>query len=224
MKTLPFSSIIALVIVTMLTGCQHTDKGLEETPEIKSPNIMQKLFNINTNKGFYITLPDHKNQIKLISFTEIDTSKNEKPYVKGVLSDNKNYSAWLDYTNITALNISNDKNIFKLVAPYILTNSNPASDDKHSNPNNTDLPSSALYLGAFELDYRTNNINQYGQQLLGDYSTLTAIDYDGQETVNVVIRQYQTRTDQDKKINSRVHKLTFNVAKEMILVDDVVVE
>lgn len=224
MKTLQFSSIITLVILTMLTGCQYIDKGLDETPEIKSPNIMQKLFNINTNKGFYITLPDHKNQIKLTSFTEISTSKNEKPYVKGVLSDNEDYSAWLDYTNITALNISNNKNIFKLVAPYILTNSNPASDDKRSNLNSPDLPSSALYLGAFELDYRTNNINQYGQQLLGNYSTLTAIDYDGQETVNVVIRQYQTDNDQDKKINSSVHKLTFNVGKEMILVDDTVVE
>ncbi|MGM8887271.1 hypothetical protein ACS8FD_15205, partial [Psychrobacter sp. 1U2] len=72
--------------------------------------------------------------------------------------------------------------------------------------------------------YRTNNINQYGQQLLGEYSTLTTIDYNGQDTFNVVIRQYQTETDQNKKINSSVHKLTLDVDEGLILVNDAIVK
>ncbi|MBB1419554.1 MULTISPECIES: hypothetical protein [unclassified Pseudoalteromonas] len=121
------------------------------------------------------------------------------------------------------MNISNNKNIFKFVAPYTLTNSNPDSD-KNSSLDCHDLPSSALYLGAFELDYLTNNINQYGQQFLGKYSTLTAIDYDGQKAVDVTIRRYPTQADQERKNNSSAHKLMLDVDEGLILVDDAIVE
>ncbi|MGM8910653.1 hypothetical protein ACS8FB_11100 [Psychrobacter sp. 1U1] len=221
MKILQLSSIVALVTLTTLTGCQHIDKTLEQTLETKSSNVIQKLFNVETDRQFYITFPDHKNQVALTEFVSANDSQDSKPYVRGVLADSKNYSASLDYTNITALSISNDKNIFKFVAPYTLTN---PDSDKKSSLDSPDLPSSALYLGAFELDYRTNNINQYGQQLLGEYSTLTTIDYNGQDTFNVVIRQYQTETDQNKKINSSVHKLTLDVDEGLILVNDAIVK
>lgn len=223
MRTLQLSSIILLAALSALTGCQKTDKALETSLETKSSIVIKKLFSIDTDKAFYITFPDHKNQIQLTEFTKLSTSKNEKPYIKGVLSNNEHYAAWLDYTNITALNISNDKNIFRFVAPYTLTNTNPDTDKK-SSLDSPDLPSSALYLGAFELDYRTNDINQYGQQLLGKYSTLTVIDYDGQKTVDVTIRQYPTQADQDKEINSSAHRLTFDVDEGLSLVDDAIVE
>lgn len=223
MKILQLSSIILLAALSALTGCQKTHKALETSLETKSSIVIKKLFSIDTDKAFYITFPDHKNQIQLTEFTKLSTSKNEKPYIKGVLSNNEHYAAWLDYTNITALNISNDKNIFKFVAPYTLTNSSSDTDKKFS-LDSPDLPSSALYLGAFEIDYRTNDINQYGQRLLGKYSTLTAIDYDGQQTIDVTIRQYPTQADQDKEINSSVHRLTFDVDEGLSLVDDAIVE
>ncbi|WP_201550876.1 hypothetical protein [Psychrobacter fjordensis] len=224
MKVLQFSSIIALVTLTTLAGCQHTDKTLEGSLEIKPSNVMQKLFSINTDEVFYITFPDHKNQVELTNFISANDSQGSKPYVRGVLANNKNYSASLDYTNITALNSSEDKNVFKFIAPYTLTNTTPVSDEALSNLDNPNLPSSSLYLGFFELDYNTNNITQHNQQLLGKYSTLTDINYDGQETVNVSIRQYPTETDQNKNVRSSVHALTFKAGEEMTLVDNVVAE
>ena len=223
MNVLKSSSIVALVTLTTLTGCQHINKTLEQPLENKSPSVLKKLFSIDTDRQFYITFPDYKNQVALTEFISANDSQDSKPYVKGVLVDNENYSASLDYTNITALDISNDKNIFKFVAPYTLTNSNPDSD-KNSSLDSPKLPSSALYLGTFELDYRTKSINQYGQQLLGKHSTLTAINYDGQDTVNIVIRQYPTQADQDKEINSSAHRLTFDVDEGLSLVDDAIVE
>lgn len=223
MNVLKSSSIVALVTLTTLTGCQHINKTLEQPLENKFPSVLKKLFNIDTDRQFYITFPDYKNQVALTEFISANDSQDSKPYVKGVLVDNENYSASLDYTNITALNISNDENIFKFVAPYTLTNSNPDSD-KNSSLDSPKLPSSALYLGTFELDYRTKSINQYGQQLLGKHSTLTAINYDGQDTVNVVIRQYPTESDQDKNVRSSVRDLTFKVGGEMMLIENVIVE
>ncbi|KRG34795.1 MULTISPECIES: hypothetical protein [unclassified Psychrobacter] len=223
MKVLPFSPIIALVTLTTINGCQYADTILESKLKKEPSEVMQKLFNIETDRQFYITFPDHKNQVALTEFVSTNNSQDSKPYVRGVLADNKNYSASLDYSNITVLNGSKDKNIVEFIAPYTLTNSNAASDETRSTLDNPNLPSNSLYLGFFELDYNTNNITQYDQQLLGKYSALTAIDYDGQKTVDVTIRQYPTQADQNKNVRSSVHDMTFKVSEEM-MIDNVVGE
>ncbi len=223
MKVLPFSPIIALVTLTTINGCQYADTILESKLKKEPSEVMQKLFNIETDRQFYITFPDHKNQVALTEFVSTNNSQDSKPYVRGVLADNKNYSASLDYSNITVLNGSKDKNIVEFIAPYTLTNSNAASDETRSTLDNPNLPSNSLYLGFFELDYNTNNITQYDQQLLGKYSALTAIDYDGQKTVDVTIRQYPTQADRNKNVRSSVHDMTFKVSEEM-MIDNVVGE
>ena len=211
MNALQFSSIITLVTLTTLTGCQYADKKIDSQLKTEPSEVMMKLFSIDTDKHFYITFPDHKNQVALTKFISANDSQDSKPYIRGVLAGNKNYSASLDYSNITALNSSKDKNVFKVIAPYTLTNSNPVLGETLSNLDNPNLPSNSLYLGFFKLDYNTNNITQYNQHLLGKYSTLTDISYDGQETINFTIRQYSTETDQNKNVRPNVHDLTFKV-------------
>lgn len=224
MNVLKSGSIISLVTLVTLSGCQYANTRLESQLKKEPSEVMQKLFSIETDRQFYITFPDQKNQVALTEFVSANDSQDSKPYVRGVLADNKNYSVSLDYRNITALNGSKNQNIVKFIVPYTLTNSNAVSDETLSTLDNPNLPSNSLYLGFFELDYITNNITQYDQQLLGKYSTLTAISYDGQDTVNINIRQYPTETDQNKNVRSSFHDLTFKVGEEMTLIENVIVE
>ena len=83
MTILQFSSIIALVTLTTLTGCQHTDKTLESSLEVEPSSVMQKLFSINADEAFYITFPDNKNQVELTEFIRANDSQDSKPYVRG---------------------------------------------------------------------------------------------------------------------------------------------
>lgn len=55
MHVLKSGSIIALVTLITLSGCQYADTRLENQLKKEPSEVMQKLFNIDTDRQFYIT-------------------------------------------------------------------------------------------------------------------------------------------------------------------------
>ena len=159
-----FKCILLLTFIAVIFGCENNPKS----------DVMLKLFNVNTSKQLIINIPESlKNQCIIDELIEVDSEAYAKGTTTMINTDEK-ITVIFDYNNIVAIN-HNDTSIFRFVAPFTVSGSGTGNFN---------------YIGLFELNKKTNDINHSYSKFIGDRIVLDKLIYDGNESLDVIIKTY----------------------------------
>lgn len=156
--------ILLFTLAAMILSCDNRPKS----------DVMLKLFSINTSNQLIINIPESlKEQCIINELIEVDSLG----YAKGTQTNEETgekITVIFDYNNIVAINHS-DKSVFRFISPFTVSGSGTGN---------------FKYIGLFELNNKTNNINHSDSKFIGDRIVIEKLVYDGNETLDVIIKTH----------------------------------
>ncbi|MGB5394016.1 MAG: hypothetical protein WBN16_07185 [Lutimonas sp.] len=172
MKTIKiiYKTTLLFIFATTILSCNNKPKSDTK----KNSKVMLKLFNINTSNQLIVNVPEsHKEQCIINELIKVDSLG----YAKGTRTNEETgekITVIFDYNNIVTINHS-DKSVFRFISPFTVSGSGSGN---------------FKYIGLFELNKKTNNINHSDTRFIGDRIVLEKLDYDGNETLDVIIKTH----------------------------------
>jgi hypothetical protein len=173
-------------------------KSYNKEENIKKKSvIMRKFFNIETTNQFYIHIPTSINDKCLINeVIQVDSLF----YAKGIKLNKDTgdvTSILMDFTNIITLKNS-QKDIFRFIVPFSISVNKSLSQN---------------YIGLFELNTISHNINHDDSYFLGDGITLKSLIYDDSDNIKITFSTALLNQSFSKILEIRQKKISVEMCK-----------